>query len=174
MCFAAPKAGPIRGRHRGDRSAVRWTVVTLRDTTDDVATARRARVAVSRLSVSAGLLDALAILVFVTIGRSSHEEGITIAGVASTAWPFLIGAIVGWLVARVWQRPISLAPGALAVWLGSFAVGMALRVVSGQGTAVSFMIVACSFLAATLFGWRVVAARIVSLQQRRARGRTTP
>ena len=118
--------------------------------------------------MAAGLLDALAIVVFVTIGRSSHEEGVTVAGVAETAWPFLVGAVVGWLVGRVWRRPVSLVPGALTVWAGAFVLGMALRAVSGQGIAVSFMIVACSFLAATLFGWRLVTAAIISRQQRRA------
>jgi hypothetical protein len=108
----------------------------------------------------AALLDVVVIVVFVTIGRSSHEEGVTLAGVAGTAWPFLVGAIAGWLVARVWQRPTSLVPAAVAVWSGALVLGMALRAVSGQGTALSFMIVACCFLAATLFGWRLVAGAV--------------
>lgn len=117
----------------------------------------------------AAALDTIAILVFVTIGRSSHEEGVTLAGVASTAWPFLVGALVGWLAARAWKHPTSLVPAALSVWLGAFVVGMALRAVAGQGTAVSFMIVACCFLAATLFGWRLVAAGLGRLAEQRPR-----
>ncbi|HET8930889.1 MAG TPA: DUF3054 domain-containing protein [Acidimicrobiales bacterium] len=115
----------------------------------------------------AALLDAVAIVVFVSIGRSSHEEGVTLAGVASTAWPFLVGACIGWLAARVWQRPTTLVPAAVAVWLGSFVVGMVLRAVAGQGIAVSFMIVACCFLAATLFGWRLVAVGLGRLTRQR-------
>lgn len=150
--------------------------MTISDATDESALELRdgsrsdpRPVGMDRLVWIAALLDAIVIVVFVTIGRSSHEEGITVAGVASTAWPFLVGALAGWLVGRVWQRPVSLVPGALAVWLGAFVVGMALRVVSSQGTAVSFMIVACSFLAATLFGWRLVFAGVRRLQQRAGR-----
>lgn len=118
----------------------------------------------------AALVDSLVIVVFVTIGRSSHEEGVTVAGVAETAWPFLVGAAVGWLAARVWQRPTSLVPAALAVWAGALVLGMALRAVSGQGTALSFMIVACCFLAATLFGWRLVAAGLRRVTARQPGG----
>jgi hypothetical protein len=42
------------------------------------------------------------------------------------------------------------------VWLSTVAVGMALRVVSGQGTAVAFVFVALGFLGATMLGWRIV------------------
>jgi hypothetical protein len=37
------------------------------------------------------------------------------------------------------------------------AVGMLLRVVAGQGTAVSFIIVALCFLGLFLLGWRLLA-----------------
>ena len=56
------------------------------------------------------LADVAAVLVFCAVGRRSHAEGITIAGVATTAWPFLTGTVVGWLAARGWSagraRPI--------------------------------------------------------------------
>jgi len=39
-------------------------------------------------------------------------------------------------------------------------VGMALRVVSGQGTAVAFIVVATVFTALLLLGWRLVARMV--------------
>jgi hypothetical protein len=97
------------------------------------------------------------VLVFVVIGRASHHDGESVPGVAGTAWPFLAGLGVGWLVARVWRRPAALVPSGIAAWLGTVAVGMVLRVVAGQGTAVAFVIVALCFLGLFLLGWRLLA-----------------
>ncbi|GLZ09788.1 membrane protein [Actinomadura sp. NBRC 104425] len=96
-------------------------------------------------------------LVFVTIGRASHEEAASLPGIASTAWPFLAGLAVGWLVTRAWRRPEALLPAGVGVWVSTVAVGMVLRVVAGQGTAVSFIVVASLFTALFLLGWRGVA-----------------
>jgi Protein of unknown function (DUF3054) len=111
----------------------------------------------SRGAIRAAVLDVAAVLVFVVIGRASHHDGETIPGVASTAWPFLAGLGAGWLVARVWRRPAALVPSGVAAWLGTVAVGMGLRVVAGQGTAISFIIVALCFLGLFLLGWRLLA-----------------
>jgi hypothetical protein len=108
----------------------------------------------------AGALDVAAVLVFVGIGRSVHTDGVTVAGMAMTAWPFLGGAGVGYLVARGWRRPMSFVPAGVSVWLGCVVVGMALRVVSGQGTAVAFVGVALGFLGMEMLGWRLVAQAV--------------
>lgn len=126
----------------------------------------------SQAWMAAGL-DVVCIVVFVAIGRSSHTEGVTVSGMASTSWPFLVGAAVGWVVGQVWRRPRSLVPAALAVWLGTVAVGMVLRVLAGQGTAVTFIAVALGFLGAAFFGWRLVDAGIRSLRSRRIRASAT-
>ncbi|MBV9792343.1 MAG: DUF3054 domain-containing protein [Actinobacteria bacterium] len=110
-----------------------------------------------RRPARAAVLDVASVLVFVVIGRASHHDGETIPGVASTAWPFLAGLAAGWLVARAWRRPAALVPAGLAAWLGTVAVGMVLRVVAGQGTAVAFIIVALCFLGLFLLGWRLLA-----------------
>jgi Protein of unknown function (DUF3054) len=117
----------------------------------------------SRTAIRAAVLDVAAVLVFVVIGRASHNHGESVPGVASTAWPFLAGLGAGWLVARAWRRPMALVPAGIAAWLGTVAVGMVLRVVAGQGTAVSFIIVALCFLGLFLLGWRLLA-RIFSRQ----------
>lgn len=105
----------------------------------------------------AAALDVCCVLLFVAIGRASHARGETLAGLSSTAWPFLSGLVIGWMVSRAWRRPGGLVPAGVAVWLGTAAFGMVLRVVSGQGTAVPFIIVALTFLGLFQLGWRAVA-----------------
>ena len=96
-------------------------------------------------------------LAFVIIGRASHADGLGLSGVASTAWPFLAGLGVGWLATRAWRRPLALSPAGLGAWLGAAGLGMVLRVVAGQGTAVAFVGVALAFLGLFLLGWRLLA-----------------
>ena len=107
----------------------------------------------ARLAVA---LDVCCVLIFVIIGRASHTKGETLGGITSTAWPFLTGLAVGWVLSRAWRRPIALRPAGVIVWLVTVALGMMLRVVSGQGTAVAFIVVALAFLGLCLLGWRLV------------------
>ena len=107
-------------------------------------------------------VDLLVVLAFVVLGRTSHREGSAVAGTAATAWPFLAGAAVGWAVvvlARRGGRPWpgrSLAAGGV-VLASTVVVGMSLRRVAGGGTPPSFLLVATSFLALFLLGWRAAA-----------------
>jgi hypothetical protein len=100
------------------------------------------------------LADAVCVLVFATIGRRSHAEGLTVAGVLQTAWPFLSGTAVGWILVRGWRRPTSLTPTGLTVWVATVAIGMLLRKATAAGTAVSFVVVASIATAILLLGWR--------------------
>ena len=107
--------------------------------------------------------DVVGVVVFCAVGRRSHDEGLNIAGVATTAWPFLSGTAVGWLVSRAWRRPTALVPTGVVVWLCTVVVGMGLRKASSAGVAASFVVVASSVTAVLLLGWRAV----VGLTQRR-------
>jgi Protein of unknown function (DUF3054) len=113
-------------------------------------------------SVTAMGLDLACVLVFVLIGRASHSEGETVSGLARTAWPFLVGSLIGWAAVRGlrWSG-VPLRTG-VAIWLATVAVGMVLRVVSGQGVAVVFVFVALAFLGLFMLGWRLVAHRRVA------------
>jgi hypothetical protein len=106
------------------------------------------------------IVDVVCVVVFCTIGRRSHAEGITIAGVAETAWPFLTGTAVGWLAARAWRQPAALAPAGLTIWICTVVIGMLLRKAISAGTAVSFVVVASLVTATLLLGWRGVAAAL--------------
>jgi Protein of unknown function (DUF3054) len=113
--------------------------------------------------------DVCCVLVFVIIGRASHTKGETLGGIASTAWPFLAGLGIGWLAARAWRRPVSLAPAGVGAWVGAVAAGMVLRVLSGQGTAFAFVLVALAFLALFLLGWRMAVRWAAPITAGRAR-----
>ena len=93
------------------------------------------------------------------IGRARHDAagGESLGGIASTAWPFLAGLVLGWLSVRAWRRPFALVPSGAGAWLGAAGLGMVLRVVSGSGTAVAFVLVTLAFLGLFLLGWRVLA-----------------
>jgi hypothetical protein len=107
-------------------------------------------------------LDLVAVLVFVGIGRAVHAHGLSIGGLASTAWPFVTGLAVGWVAVTLAHRaPASLWSGAL-ICGATVAVGMTLRVVAGQGTAAAFVVVALCFLGAFLCGWRLLARLLVA------------
>jgi len=106
--------------------------------------------------------DTVCVLVFCTIGRRSHAEGLTVAGIAETAWPFLAGAGVGWLLVRGWRRPVAVVPTGVVVWLCTVVVGMLLRKASSQGVAPSFVVVASLVTALLLLGWRVAAALMIA------------
>lgn len=111
-------------------------------------------------------------LAFVAIGRASHHDGESAAGLASTAWPFLAGLGAGLLAARAWRRPAAVFPAGVGAWLGTVAVGMLLRVAAGQGTALAFIGVALAFLGLFLLGWRAATAAWRTAAKRSAAKRT--
>lgn len=119
----------------------------------------RRSVAVAGLVADTGF-----VLAFVIIGRANHHAAGGLAGLVSTAWPFLTGLAVGELATRSWRQPAALVPAGIGVWLSTVAVGMTLRVVAGQGTALAFIAVALGFLGLFLLGWRLVVARIPALR----------
>lgn len=99
--------------------------------------------------------DLACTLLFVVIGRANHHAGETPAGLWSTFWPFAAGTVAGLAAGRFWRRPTALVPAGVAVWLGTVVLGMILRVLAGQGTAVAFIVVALAFLGLFQLGWRV-------------------
>ena len=134
--------------------------------------ASRTRPAARLHPVVAVIIDVCCVIVFVAIGRSAHHHGESAGGLASTAWPFLVGLGVGLLVTRAWRRPAAIVPAGIGAWLGTVAVGMLLRVAAGQGTAPAFIAVALCFLGLFLLGWRVVAASRPRLSGAPARSAT--
>lgn len=118
----------------------------------------------SRRSVLLALLvDAALVVVFAAIGRATHDGdvlGPAGSGLASTAWPFLGGLLLGWAVSIAWRRPLAPLRTGLPVWAVTLVVGMGLRALSGQGIAVAFIVVAGITLLLFLVGWRAIAALV--------------
>lgn len=112
------------------------------------------------------VVDVIGVLVFCAVGRRSHDEGITVSGVATTAWPFLTGTVLGWVASRGWRRPTAVVPTGVVVWLCTVVVGMVLRKATSAGVAASFVVVASSVTAVLLLGWRAA----VGLARRRRSG----
>lgn len=108
--------------------------------------------------------DLVLVVVFASIGRVSHGEDL--AGAFVTAWPFLAGALIGWVVSRGSRSPSALWPTGVLVWLSAEVVGMLLRAVTGQGTALSFVVVSLVVLGVFLLGYRLVL-RLVGHARRR-------
>ncbi|MFC9517970.1 DUF3054 domain-containing protein [Nocardiaceae bacterium NPDC056970] len=110
--------------------------------------------------VPAAVADILFVVIFALLGRTSHEEGLDVGGLFTTAWPFLTGLAAGWVITFGLYRDkfdaLLPVPTGVIVWLSTLVLGMLLRVVSDQGTAFSFILVATSFLALFLIGWRAI------------------
>ena len=99
--------------------------------------------------------DVVVVLVFAAVGRSNHHESAGPAGVWHTAWPFLLGtAIALALTAFTRADPLSLGVG-VRVWLWTVVIGMVVRASLGEGTALSFVVVATIVLGALFLGWRL-------------------
>lgn len=113
----------------------------------------------SRRALIALGLDLILVLVFAAIGRAEHDKGNVVLGVLDTAWPFLVGAAIGWgLVHQLSGREAtSIGPG-ITVWLSTVLFGMILRQVTGDGTAFSFIVVATLVLGVFLLGSRALQA----------------
>jgi hypothetical protein len=108
----------------------------------------------NRATLVALATDVGCVVVFCTIGRRSHAEGLSLAGIAETAWPFLAGTAVGWLVSRGWRSPAAVLPTGVVVWVATVVVGMLLRKATSSGVAPSFVVVASVSTAVLLLGWR--------------------
>ncbi|MDP7704199.1 MULTISPECIES: DUF3054 domain-containing protein [unclassified Mycobacterium] len=101
-------------------------------------------------------MDVAAVLVFCALGRRSHDEGVNVGGLATTAWPFLSGTALGWLLSRGWRRPTAVAPTGVIVWISTVVVGMLLRKASSASVAGAFVVVASTVTAVFLLGWRAI------------------
>lgn len=103
------------------------------------------------------VVDAVLVLAFAVIGRASHGSELSLAGIAQTAWPFLIAVIVGSLAADRFGRGSWWRSG-LIVWVVTVALGVALRLIGGETAQGAFIVVTALALALLLIGWRGLAA----------------
>lgn len=120
----------------------------------------------SRTALAALGVDTALVVVFAATGRLSHAENVLV-GLWTTAWPFLAVLAAGWLIARAWLAPLAPVRTGLPVWAITVAGGMLLRAATGQGVAVSFIVVAAIVLFVFLVGWRALAGLVSRRTHRR-------
>lgn len=123
--------------------------------------------------------DVAVVMLFALLGRIAHERADLVAGTLTTAAPFMLGLLAGWLrapcaglAAEHRARTVRFGWWLLAWTLGG---GMLLRALIGEGLAPAFVLVAAGVLALGLVGRRwalqtLGAARL----SRRAPGPRSP
>ena len=125
------------------------------------------------LVLLAALADVACVLALASGGLATHSADEGMARLLVVAWPFAAGTALGWLVTRAWRGPWRLWPTGVVVWACAWALGVLLRVLTGQGVAPAFQLVSFGFLAVTMLGWRGVVALVGVLRpgDRRRRAR---
>ena len=106
--------------------------------------------------------DLLVLVVFVLVGRRSHDEGSGLEGFLRVWWPFAVALVVATIVSGTWRAPLEWRR-AIVAWLVTVALGMVLRIaVQGRDFKPSFVIVTTVFVGAGMLGWRAVARRVTT------------
>jgi hypothetical protein len=105
-------------------------------------------------------VDLAAIVLFAASGRSTHEHGLTAAGIAGTAAPFAAACLIAWAAVRAWRSPLRVWPTGVVIWLGTAGGGLLLRFLTGGGVALSFQLVTVVVLGVLLLVPRLLAAAV--------------
>lgn len=100
-------------------------------------------------------VDVVLVLIFAWSGRGSHQQSLSFIGVLQTAAPFLLALAILTLLSRPWVNHSRIWPTGILIWIGTVALGMALRVLFGGTAAVPFIVVATIVLGVFLVGRRV-------------------
>ncbi len=121
-------------------------------------------------------IDVVLLLLFSFQGRGAHDESRTFVAVLDTAWPFLVGLAIAWVITRQWQttegglpRALQIWPSALVLAVTTWGVGLALRVVAGDTNSGGFPLVALGFIALMLVGWRIVWGSVLRIRAKQER-----
>ncbi|MFM7124138.1 MAG: DUF3054 domain-containing protein [Actinomycetes bacterium] len=110
--------------------------------------------------VTAAIVDVVAVVVFVAIGRRNHDESTALSGVLFVAAPFLIALGVSWLALRTWREPFNRASW-IATWIITVVIGLLLRrLVFDRGIATAFIIVATITLGVLLGLGRLLSRQL--------------
>ena len=113
-----------------------------------------------RAVITTAIVDVVAVVVFVAIGRRNHDEGTALSGVLGVAAPFLIALGISWIGLRTWREPFNRA-SFIATWVITVFVGLLLRrVVFDRGIATAFIIVATITLGVLLGLSRLLSRKL--------------
>ena len=113
-----------------------------------------------RAVITTAIVDVVAVVVFVAIGRRNHDEGTALSGVLGVAAPFLIALGISWIGLRTWREPFNRA-SFIATWVITVFAGLPLRrVVFDRGIATAFIIVATITLGVLLGLGRLLSRKL--------------
>lgn len=120
------------------------------------------------------VVDLVLVILFTIIGHYTHSRDLDPAGIAATAWPFLAGLGLAWVLTTVWDRPLSPLHSGTGIWAITVLIGLVLRGLTGAGSdpgvvPVSFMVVATTLNLITLVGWRIIATAVAGGTRSRRR-----
>jgi uncharacterized membrane protein len=108
-------------------------------------------------------VDALAVVVFVIIGRRSHDEGSALGGIAAVSAPFLLALGIAWIAGWPLRQSAADVRFGIYVWVVTAVLGLlARRFAFARSTAASFIVVASIVLAVFIVGWRAAVAAVVA------------
>ena len=89
--------------------------------------------------------DVACVLLFVVLGRRSHDEAASVTSALNVAAPFLIGLAVGWVLSPHVHRQASSIRAGLDVWVATVVIGVLLRWFAwDRSTAFTFVLVAAA------------------------------
>jgi len=109
----------------------------------------------------AAAADTACLVVFVALGRTSHDLHGGAGWFVAVLWPFAVGWFGAALATRLYTARSHRWWRASATVLLGVTLALVLRAtVTSRATPVVFGIVALAFLALTTLGWRLVAAAV--------------
>jgi peptidoglycan/LPS O-acetylase OafA/YrhL len=118
---------------------------------------------VRNVIVGSVVADLVAVMIYVTVGRSSHDESLAVSGLFDTAWPFLIGIVGGYIGIALTRWPALSLRGGAVITVKTLVIGLVLRYgVAKDGTEFSFVVVTVLVLSVLMLGWRLIAAAVLS------------
>lgn len=106
--------------------------------------------------------DAALVTAFAAVGNRTHESGLSAADIWSTAWPFLVGLVMGWIFTQSWRQHSTLWPAGAFVVIYTVALGMTFRhFLTDGGVQLSFVLVATGTLMVLLLGRRLLTTLLL-------------
>lgn len=109
--------------------------------------------------ISSGLADCACVIVFALFARIAHQSDlghVTLLGVLETAWPFIVGALLGSALTtlRGWE-PNRLVPSGIGVWIVTVVSGIVIMTtMRGHVPHWSMQLISTIFLFFILLAWR--------------------
>jgi Protein of unknown function (DUF3054) len=104
------------------------------------------------------VLDAVALVAFVALGRTNHHLHGSGGWFLTVLWPFVVGWFAAALATGLYAARSAPWRRAVGTCLLGVALALVLRAtVTGRSTPVVFGLVALAFISLATLGWRVVA-----------------